>query len=82
MGIGRRGEMLMTSNAESANDMRAGSGSLFTAPIVSCVKTQEEKGKKKFFPFRSHVLISLAMHTEAIKRKKIYISIYSLIKLV
>lgn len=53
--------MLMTSNVESANDMRVVSGSL-------C----ENKGRKvkQMLLFRSHKLIILATHNEAIKRKK------------
>lgn len=67
----------MTSIVESANDMRAVSGSLYGALIVFfffCLVlflTGEGKGKKKKPPFRSHVLISSAVHTEAIKGKTV-----------
>lgn len=63
-------EMLMTSN-----EVHAVSGSLFSTPSVFCVcvKTLEDKEKKEKLPFRSHVLISLATHTEAIKEQTVSI---------
>lgn len=58
--------MLMTSNVECAHNVHAVSGSLLSAPTVFGAEMHKEQ-EEKMLPLRSHVLISLATHTEAIK---------------